>query len=74
MVCLVRKVILRPVLLKMFVIYVVSLLMYVKLAHFWVVWVVVGLLGRGFVWFYREGVIVEDVMYCVQFLLVFFVL
>ena len=31
----------------MFVMYVVSLPMYVKLAHFWVVWVVVGLLGLG---------------------------
>ena len=47
MVCLVRKVILRSVLLKMFVMYVFSLPMYVKLAHFWVVWVVVGLSGLG---------------------------
>ena len=31
----------------MFVMYVVSLPMYVKLAHFWVVWVVVGLSGLG---------------------------
>ena len=30
--------------------------------------------GRGFVWFYQEGVIVEDVMYYVQFLLVFYLL
>jgi len=30
--------------------------------------------GRGFVRFYREGVIVEDVMYYVNFLLVFFML
>jgi len=34
----------------------------------------VGVEGRGFVWFYRERVIVEDVMYYVQFLLVFFML
>ena len=39
MVCVVRNVILRSVLLKIFVMYVVSLPMYVKLAHFWVVWV-----------------------------------
>ena len=45
----VRKVILRSVLLKMFVMYVVSLPMYVKLAHFCVVWVFVGLSGLG-VW------------------------
>jgi len=45
MVCVVRNVILRSVLLKMFVMYVVSLPMYVKLAHFWVVWVVKGLSG-----------------------------
>ena len=45
MVFVVRKMILRSVLLKMFVMYVVSLPMYVKLAHFWVVWVVVGLSG-----------------------------
>ena len=36
--------ILRSVLLKMFEMYVVSLPMYVKLTHFWVV---VGLLGLG---------------------------
>ena len=47
MVCLVWKVILRSVLLKMFVMYVVSLPMYVKLAHFWMLWLVVGLLGFG---------------------------
>ena len=33
-----------------------------------------GFGGRGFVWFYWEGVIVEDGMYYVQFLLVFFML
>jgi len=44
----VRKVILRSVLLKMFVMYVVSLLMYVKLAYFCVVWVFLGLSGLGF--------------------------
>ena len=36
----VRNVILSSVRLKMFVMYVVSLPMYVKLAHFWVVWAV----------------------------------
>jgi len=40
-VCVVRNVILRSVLLKMFVMYEVSLLIYVKLAHFCVVWVVI---------------------------------
>jgi len=43
MFCVVRKVNLRSVLLNMFVMYVVSVPMYVKLAHFWLVWVVVGL-------------------------------
>jgi len=47
MVCLVRNVILRSVLLKIFVMYVVSLPMYVKLAHFWVVRLVVSLSGWG---------------------------
>ena len=49
MFCVVRKVNLRSVLLKMFVMYVVSLPMYVKLAHIWMVWLVVGLsvLGVG---------------------------
>ena len=46
-VCVVRNVILRSVLLKMFVKYMVSLLMYVKLAHFCVVWVVMSLSGLG---------------------------
>jgi len=44
-VCVVRNVILRSVLLKMFMMYVVSLPMYVKLAHFCVVWVVMSLSG-----------------------------
>ena len=61
--CVVRNVILRSVLLKMFVMYEVSLPMYVKLVHFCVVWVVIclsglGVGGWGFVWFYWEGVIV----------------
>jgi len=34
----------------------------------------VGVEGREFVWFYRERVIVEDVVCYVQFLLVFFML
>ena len=58
----VRKVILRSVLLKKFVMYVISLPMSVKLAHFCVVWFV-GLSGLGvggFMWFllgrsYCEG-------------------
>ena len=43
----VRKMNLRSVLLKMFVMYVVLLQIYVKLAHFCVVWVFVGLSGLG---------------------------
>jgi len=46
-VCVVRNVILNSVLFKMFVMYVVSLPMYVKLAHFCVVWVVMSLSGLG---------------------------
>jgi len=61
MVCLVRKVILRSVLLKMFVLYVVSLPMYVKLAHFWMVWLVVGLSGLGVV--DLCGFIVKDLLW-----------
>jgi len=43
----VRNVILRSVRLKMFVMYEVSLLIYVKHAHFCVVWVVICLSGLG---------------------------
>ena len=46
-VCVVRNVILRSVLLKKFVMYEVSLPIYVKLAHFCVVWVVICLPGLG---------------------------
>ena len=45
MVCVVRNVILRSGRFKLFVMYVVSLPMCVKLAHFWVVWVVKFLSG-----------------------------
>ena len=45
--CVVWNVILRSVLLKIFVMYEVSLPMYVKLAHFCVVWVVICLSGLG---------------------------
>ena len=43
----VRNVILRSILLKMFVMYEVSLPMFVKQAHFCVVWVVICLSGLG---------------------------
>jgi len=43
----VRNVVLRSVRLKMFLMYEVSLLTYVKLAHFCVVWVVICLSGLG---------------------------
>ena len=46
-VCVVRNVILRSVHLKMFVMYEVSLPIYVKLAHFCVVWIVICLSGLG---------------------------
>ena len=45
--CVVRNVILRSVISKMFVMYEVSLLIYVKLANFCVVWVVMCLSGLG---------------------------
>ena len=66
--CVVQNVILRSVFLKMFVMSAASLLLYVKLALFLCgvgshEFIRVG--SWGFVWFYWEGVIVEDVMYYV---------
>ena len=61
---------LSSVRLKMFVIYKVSLLTYVKLAYF-----CVGggdlfpcVVGRWFVWVYRKEIIVENVMDDVKFM------
>ena len=55
---MVRNEILRSVRLKMFVMYEVSLPIYVKLAHFCVVWVVFVRPGWGFGRFYWKGVLV----------------
>ena len=55
----VQNAILSSVRLKMFVIYEVSLPVYVKLAHFCVGrGVTCFLVLRGFVWAYRKGIIV----------------
>ena len=79
-VLLVRNVILRLVFLKRFVIKVVSLPMYVKGGHFYVVvsvfWlgVMVGYLGVGDMCVDRESIVQHDVMDSVQFFFVFVIL